>query len=96
LKDRERGKEPSKFVAAIATLSPAVVARRLRDEMEAECSNSFQDCRSVIVASVVIPHLEEIVHQIAHLVVAVLVQGVPFYNVERVDPIPASRALGMA
>src|SRR5438874_12360607 len=35
LKDRERGKEPSKFVAAIATLSPAVVTLRLRGGMEA-------------------------------------------------------------
>src|SRR4051812_21158226 len=35
LKDRERGKEPSKIVAAIATLSPAVVTRRLRGGMEA-------------------------------------------------------------
>ena len=40
--------------------------------------------RSVIVASVVIPHLEETVHQIARLVAAVLVRGIPFYNVERV------------
>ena len=37
--------------------------------------------RSVIVASVVIPHLEETVHQIARLVAAV-VRGIPFYNVE--------------
>src|SRR5205823_5932233 len=48
------------------------------------CSNSFQDCRSVIVASVVISHLEETVHQIARLV-AVVVRGIPFYNVERAE-----------
>ena len=40
--------------------------------------------RSVIIASVVIPHLEETVHQIARLVAAV-VRGIPFYNVERVE-----------